>query len=319
VRELVKQFVPATDEVWRLQNDDEPECRFFRKTVLGNEAPTRGSMQGTYVFAPSGKLLARLNSNNSDAIAELLEKAWSKWEKLPASERQLLDPDSVEPGFRFEQLYPKAGLVLRRTARDLPALGKDQKIQAGKRFNRDAIWLSADEAHSLLPKTLELGQRQQLPAQLTKRFACLVFVDNVRGQTIPYHPSEDRDSSLWAEVEAIQGTTVTIKFSGQTAAFAKGPWLFKGKTVWDPPQERQYSHSISIQVLGNATYDTAAKKFIAFELLALGTRSGRTINNGRATLDPSGVGFACELAPLGWTIPPTFIDVYDVEWASPPK
>lgn len=301
-----------------MQNEEAAECRFFRKAVLGSEAHSAGSLQGTYVFAPSGKLLARRNSNSPEAIAKTLREGWAKWQKLDDSDRKLANPDALDEGFRFEQLFPTTGLVLRRTARDLPGPGVD-KSQAGERFNRDSVWLSSEEASDLLPEKLTQGARQQWPAALAKRLSCLVFVDNVRGQTIPYHSSEDHESALWSEVTGSRDGLISLRITGKTAAVAKGPWLFKGETVWEPAGNQQSAHSIETHVLGSATFDATSKRFVSFDLLALGTRRGRTVNNGRATTEPSGVGFVCKLAPKGWRIPPTFIDTYNVDWALAPK
>jgi len=33
-------FAPAADEVWRLQRDDDPECRWFRAAARGAAAFT---------------------------------------------------------------------------------------------------------------------------------------------------------------------------------------------------------------------------------------------------------------------------------------
>lgn len=66
--EVAARFVPAADEVWRLQRDDDPECRSFRIAVTGKIEPSRGSMQGIYVFSPAGHLLGRRNSNDPRQI-----------------------------------------------------------------------------------------------------------------------------------------------------------------------------------------------------------------------------------------------------------
>jgi hypothetical protein len=316
---LSQKFVTVADEVWRLQREDDPECRFFRKAVNGNEKLSRGSMQGTYVITAGGVLLARQNTASPKAIVKLLQSALVKWEQLPKTDKALKDADLVAPGFRWEQLFPIGGLHLRRTARDLPPNG-DPLATPGERFNRETVWFSAAEARSILPDSSEPGSKQSLPDQVTQRLSCLVFVDNVRGQTIPYHPSEDADSELWSEVTEVEGSRVSLTLRGATAAKAAGPWLFTEPNDWIPRDSRRYPHSISTQVLGSAVYDLSSNEFVEFNLLALGQRKGRTINNGRGGTDQdvNDVGFVCELAPKGWRIAPTFIDVYGVEWAARP-
>jgi hypothetical protein len=318
VAPLMSSFVLAADEVWRLQNDGDPECTFFRRATHGSDDVVTGSMQGIYVFAPSGEVLARRNTNDAAAVAELLDAGLAKWDELPEADRGLADPALVAPGFRWEQSYPEDGLVLRRTARDLPADG-DSQGEAGGRFNRDAVWFSADEARAFLAELPEVGQRHELPDRVTQRLSCLVLVDNVGGQTVPYHPTEDTGSKLWTTVEGIDRALVSLSIHGHTGAVAKGPWLFDADNYWAPPADRRWPHSISTKVLGSATFDMETQRFVDFELLALGTRAGRTVNQARRDPAPSGVGFFCELAPKGWRVPPTFINVYDVPWVAEPE
>ncbi len=317
VAALMPRFVLAADEVWRLQNDDDPECRFFRRHVRGDETRSAGSMQGTYVFAPSGRLLASRNTNDPGQVAALLERALAAWDDLAPEERGLRDPSQVAAGFRWEASYPADGLVLRRTARDLPADGDPSATPTG-RFNRDAVWFSADEARALLPADPTIGARRAWPDALTKRMSCLVLVDNVGGQTIPYHPSEDTGSRIASEVTGVDGARVTLAISGRTGADAPGPWRYDPASDWAPPADRAWPHAIATTLSGVATYDLEAQRFVAFELVALGERRGRTVNQARPSADPSPIGFLCELATADWRVPPTFIDVYDADWVARP-
>jgi hypothetical protein len=274
-------------------------------------------MQGTYVFAPSGRLLGRRNSNSSKVVLDLITVALEEWRELPAAEKRLADPGLVDAGFRWEDSYPSAGLVLRRTARDLPADGNPEPAATG-RFNRDAIWFSKAEALSLVPEELKLGARLGVSEVITRRFSCLALVDNVRGQTIPFHPTEDVGSELWTEIVALSGSNVTIRIEGKTGASADGPWLFEAGNYWEPREGQQHPHSISTRVLGEAIFDQSMGRFTKFELIALGERRGRTVMQGRRSDEPGTIGFVCELAPEDWRIAPTFINVYDVDWVVEP-
>lgn len=316
VIEASQQFVTAADEVWRLQNEDEPECVFFRENVLGDRAPTRGTLQGTYIFAASGKLLARKNSSNPAAILDTLNKGLEAWKALDESERKLDDVKRVEAGFRWEDLHPEKGLVLRRTGRDLPASAIPTSEQAD-RFNHDAIWFSEKEVRQLLPDKLTGGHEHTIPEALVKRLSCLALVDNVRGQSIPYHPSEDRGSEIRVTVAATSGDQVQLVLRGHTNAVSDGVWKFDPPTYWMPPEKARWEHSIETKIFGHAVYDTSTHEFREFRLLALGARKGRTINNGRLTQGPTGVGFYCTLAPENWRVAPTFINVYGSGWEAP--
>ena len=76
-----------------------------------------------------------------------------------------------------------------------------------------------------------------------------------------------------------------------------------------------------MQLAGQATWDPNAKAFSRFEIVALGTRVGRTTFNGRARSQndtPQGLGFAITLAPAKLRVAPTFINVYDADWVVHP-
>ena len=62
---LAAQFVPAADEVFRMQNlktGTDPECRLFQKFAeLGHYRQPGTTRQGTYCATPSGILLASIS------------------------------------------------------------------------------------------------------------------------------------------------------------------------------------------------------------------------------------------------------------------
>jgi hypothetical protein len=311
VQELASHFVAAADEVYRLQRDGDPECLAFRRMVQGHERPSKGSMQGTYVFSPAGDLLGRLNSNDPASIAGLLEDALVKWDALPAARRQATAETNRLPDTRWEHRYPASGLVLRRTARDLPGDGDVSSIPAA-RFNRDAIWFTQEEARRWLPVRRSVGARRRLPRPFVERLARYSFVDNARGQSIPYDRTEVKGSRLDVEVVSIEDGLLKLSITGRTVAVAEGPWLL-GENYWKPQHE--LAHSIKTKVLGRATFDLHRERFVDFQLAALGERTGRTDNNGRRGDEASGpIGFVVELAPANWRVAPTFINMYGKTW-----
>jgi hypothetical protein len=93
VLKLAANFVPAADEVYRMQNlktGTDPECRLFQKfSEIGHYRRPGSSRQGTYCVSPSGVLLGSINSNDPERIAELLEKSLTKWAMLKREERLL--------------------------------------------------------------------------------------------------------------------------------------------------------------------------------------------------------------------------------------
>ena len=76
--------------------------------------PSR-TRQGTYAAAPSGILLASINSSDPERMAEMLRQALARWESMSRTERLLPDGPSLLSGeaTRGERFYPADGLVLR--------------------------------------------------------------------------------------------------------------------------------------------------------------------------------------------------------------
>lgn len=308
--------MPAADEVYRLQTADEPECRFFRRAVRGKDDPSGGTMQGIYAFAAGGVCLGRLNSNNPDAVAAMLERALVRWAEIDEAQRRLPPNSALGAGHRWEASYPEGGLALVRTARDLPD-SLDPSEEPRRPFNRDQVWFTAAEARQWLPDEIEVGAEHAVPDVLTHRLARFHLVDNVRGQTIPY-AAQEVEASLRAVVESIEDGAACVRLTGETHSNALGPWL-GGDNYWKP--RREWPHSIRTLIHGEARYDLARGQFTSFDVVALGSRRGRTVMNGRGR-DQDGdqrpIGFALSLAPAGHRVAPTFINVYNADWVQQP-
>ncbi|MCA9320039.1 MAG: hypothetical protein KDB53_04855, partial [Planctomycetes bacterium] len=117
MQELAKHFVPVADEVHRLQTGKDADCRLFQKIseqghYAGRTRPS-STRQGTYAAAPSGVLLASINSRHPEAMAEMLERALNRWNELSEAERYGDDLSALESVWRWERNYPEDGLVLR--------------------------------------------------------------------------------------------------------------------------------------------------------------------------------------------------------------
>jgi len=311
------EFLPAADEVWRLQRGSDLECQIFQEMAnSGHYQGKGGTRQGIYVLSPSGRLLASANVLNPLEAKLLMERGLKAWKALPPSHREL-DPRAASKGItRWEDSYPHDGLALRITLRELPKSG-DPMDERKPPANRDHAWFSRTEARAWLPARLEVGAHTDLPRPLFERLACLHLVDAVRGQGLPYAPEEIEAGSLRSEVTARDGDLVHVAFRGEVSMRARGPWLL-GENDWTPNAE--YPRSIQVELLGSATFDTAAESFTDFELVATGARRGRSQFNGRSGPDDTGlIGFVFEPARSGPSskVPPAFIDLYrqfGAEW-----
>lgn len=314
--ELAQEFVPATDEVYRLQTRNEADCVWFRRAVRGDTRPVKHSMQGIYVFTASGRLLASRNSLSARSVERLLGQAFRRWNELSDEERKLPKDSTIKPGHRWEDSYPEDGLVLQRACRDLARRGTP-KSRREDPFNLDAVWFSAGEAKLFLPAKLEVGAKRELPRKLVHRFAGMTLVDNVRGQTLPYARGEVEGSKFATEIVALDGNMVRIRITGQTRALANGEWLM-GQNDWKPTG--RWPRGMQTKVLGLASYDTKTQRFREFRMVALGERWGRTRYNSRSSSSRrTRVGFALRIAPKTYRVAPAFVDVYNAGWIRRPR
>jgi hypothetical protein len=275
VLKLAARFVPAADEVYRLQDLEtgtDPECRLFQKFAeRGHYRRPGATRQGTYCVSPSGVLLGSINSNDPKRIAGLLERSLARWGTLKREERLLpTDPrEQLADIRRPERHYPEGGLVLNVTSRDLPReTAKAGPARAGWRelaWNQDFAWFTRAEARQFVPAGAKVGQKQDLPTPLLHRIACAHLVDNVRGQTSPFEEGQVKKARLSAEVTAADGDVVWLRLEGETRTAVEG----------------RREHGLDMRLLGKATYDRARGRFRTFELVAVGTRWGGTRLNGR--------------------------------------
>jgi hypothetical protein len=294
VLELATKFVPAADEVYRMQNlqtGTDPECRLFQKFAeLGHYRQPGATRQGTYAVTPSGVLLASMNSNDPKRIADMLQRALDKWQTLSREERLLPDDPQkkVAEIKRPERYYPKDGLVLYVTSRDMPREAQKAQPVTGTwrelAWNQDYAWFTKGEARQFLPEKPEVGKKQDLPVPVLHRIVCAHLIDNVRGQTAPFDESQVKKARLGTEVTAVDGSVVTLRLEGEARTEAEGP----------------RRHGLDTRLLGWATSVLAMGRFVSFEMVALGTRWGGTQNNGRrGDLDEAPIGLLFTLAGDG--------------------
>lgn len=307
--ELAKKFVPATDEVWRLQRGDDPECLFFQEMAdKGHYGGRPGaSRQGIYVCAPSGKFLASINSNSPDRVLKAMQEGLDRWKELRSEERSLTEDAKIKPTHRWEDSYPVDGLVLSMLTRDLPADGEPSEERASK-WNQDPVWFSKSESRQWLPAELSIDAEYELPRPLTMRLARLHLVDMVKGQTDTFSEREIKEARIAVKVVELNDSIAKVEFTGQTHANST-------------KQSRRTSpHGVKTQLIGNATYDRKSERFRQFELVAVGKRWGHTRFNGRRRDPNEGpIGFVFRLAePNAPRIAPAFIFQYATDWVKQP-
>ncbi len=308
--QLAARFVPAADEVWRLQRGSDPECKFFQQMSRNGHYGDRpeGSQQGIYVVSPSGKFLASANTNRPEHIVKLLQRGLRAWDALAASERKLAAEADIAPLHRWEDSYPDDGLVLSCFVRDLPEQC-DPTAECEVKWNRDYVWCSRSEARQWLADgEPQVGEQHVLPEQLLRRLAQFHLVDVVKGQTWRF-TEQQIDGRIVTEVVARDGALVRVKISGNTKADSPGAG------------RRAMPHGVATEILGTATFDLQQGAFVEFEMVALGTRWGRTRFNGRYRDPQSGpLGFVFRLVPPNAPrVAPAFIAAYNADWVVRPE
>jgi hypothetical protein len=309
---LTEKFVPATDEVWRLQQGSDPECLFFQEMAdHGHYGGRPGqSRQGIYVCSPSGKFLASINSNNPDRVLEMMQRGLSAWNNLPEPERRLGPDSKIKPQHRWEDSIPIGGLVLNMITRDLP-LQCDPKLPCEVKWNQDAVWFSKAESRQWLPQNPQPGDQHVLPEELIVRLARLHLVDTVNGQTSPLSRRAVNGSTISTEVVEREGARVKIKIVGTT----------RGNSTEERLLQRESPHGVVTRLIGHAVYDLEREAFVEFEMVALGRRWGHTQFNARRRGAQSGpLGYVFTMAPRNAApIAPAFISDYDVDWVKRPE
>jgi hypothetical protein len=295
IQQLLKGFVVSADEVHRLQTGKDPECQLAQKVFeqghyAGRVQPTN-TRQGTYATAPSGVMLASVNTNDPKRMADMLRAALAKWNSMSESERMLAGnpADQKAAVQRAENRYPKDGLALRVFSRDLPREKKAEDWRANS-WNQDYAWFTKEEVRALLPARAEAGQKATVPDALIRRLARLNFVDNVRGQTSPYASEHVSVARLESEIVSVRSGVAAVRFTGETKAERQGTWAVAGFRDMGSPSAQRLG--MSLRLYGTGTYQISEGKFTGLEIIALGTRFGATQYNGRHDdLDPAPIGF----------------------------
>lgn len=316
-----KAFVPAADEVWRLQRGGDAECQFFQRAVNGGKLITdNGTRQGIYVMAPSGKVLARVNSLKADAVLAMMEKGLAAWEALPEEQRKLPRQVTIQGDERWEDSRPEKGLLLERIVRDLPADATPGGARATK-WNRDTLWFSQEEVQAIIDAAAAARGSEEgwadVPEALAHRLASYCLVDNVYGQCIPFDRGDLLRVQLQVRETLQDGAMRGYEWRGSTLAVEDGKWIL-GENLWTP--KTLHPHALETMIHGRAHYDTRTETFLGFELVALGRRSGFTeLNSRRFRPEPGGIGFLFRMEQRQWAPAPTFLSLYDANWVKKPQ
>lgn len=286
MQKLLKEFVPCADEVWRLQNRQDPDCKFFMSWCdEGGQLNGDGEQttrQGTYIVTASGKFLGSNNENNNPPrMLQLMRKALDDYKKLDKKVRlRSDDPKEIAKQInRGESQYPADGLVLRCHSRDLP---REKPVAAEewaqKALNVDYCWFKKEEALRFMPKEPVKKLEFEVPQELVTRMARFNMVDNVRGQTESYAAEAVKEATLKGTIKDIKKGIIFVTFKGAV-------------------KMEQGTRSMNLQLLGEAEWDAKKNAWSKFEIVCAGTRAGRTQFNFRERDEgPAPIGFVFVIA-----------------------
>jgi hypothetical protein len=302
VIEGLADFVPAADEVGRLQRGEDRECRFFQAFAEaghygGREEPS-DTRQGIYMIAPSGRFLASVNTRRPQDLLRAMERALAAWRALPQDQR-LLEDDPAAAGAdlrRHEARFPERGACLRVTARDL-ARADAADDWRGAAWNEDWAWLRPEELVALCspPRDAEPGATWSGPESLARRLARAQLVDFARGQTSPFRDEHVERAELTVTLEARDGDVLHLRLAGRSRTAQTGRWRVAGFE----PGESEQTRGLELEWHGTAEWNATRAELQAFELVAWGPRWGGTQFNGRHDdLAPAPIGFVLELVQL---------------------
>ena len=161
--DLAKQFVPTTDEVWRLQGAHDNDANIFQEMAnKGHYSRVGGSRQGIYVCTPKGDLLSSINSLDADVVLNTVKAGLEKWHELPLTERSLPENYLLNATHRWENSYPEDGLVLTSYNIDLFA-DPPMDEERSDRWNIDHVWSNKEESRQWLPNHPKVGDIYDLP------------------------------------------------------------------------------------------------------------------------------------------------------------
>ncbi|MEZ6195343.1 MAG: hypothetical protein R3F20_06420 [Planctomycetota bacterium] len=221
-------------------------------------------------------------SGNADAVRERLARALERWEKLREEKKyRNLPVPSVRTAMPPE--YADKKLVLRVFLRDLP---RGEGDESGRRFTKADLrgmwldftkwawnqnWIAFDDPRAFLPKG---KKEQEVDPEVFGRICREVLVDNVRGQAPRWKRPQVKEARLTMKRLPDVDGNHEVEYHG--VARMEG-------------EDNSYRPIVH----GRATWDPRKKRFLRFELLAIGERAGKWQFNQRARdLGPAPMGIA---------------------------
>jgi hypothetical protein len=299
-------FVAAAVPTWVCRAPG-PEGEFLRGAGVDKQWVTSSGYMTC--VSPSGKLLGHAPS----------EKVLEAFRKLPVSER---DPGAVKlpdltAAERLIPAPPTDGLVFKVHARflsrdgqgelryaeleDFPLMGKTNEGRRDWRLflqpNTDYMWLTADDARSLVPARAVKGAELEVPSHLVERMARFHLTPR-RAMTSEGGIVSKKDiqsARLTLVVDEVSPERLRLRLTGLVHT---GTTFEKDKAT---TPNGPLGFGFQAPLHGVAEFDRRSNRFVRFDLVALGEVWGRWGDaNGKSLFverpGTTPFGFALELA-----------------------
>ncbi len=273
----------------------DPAHRFFKK--YGEAMPPGdwhhpGTKQGIYMIGPDGEYLEGKFAASADAddVLARMRRALERWDELRAQRGYANTP--VPPARELTPPEHADGpLLLRVSLRDLVP---GESCSATPRWRRGAFaegqwrswlqWAWNQNWYGVGDPVAYVTDRSEVvpvPPAAFRRLARSVLVDNVRGQAPGWREQHVAAAELTMR-RLRGGATWTIEYAGSARMDAG-------------------EQELDVRLYGQSEWDPAAKRFVRFDLVALGERRGAWQFNQRAEQPgPSPLAIVLQLA----TAPP---------------
>lgn len=272
VIEQLSRFVPVVDSANNYVNyysrpqTDKLQYQLVERIMSQTVYRQISGAQGLYIVTPSGRMLAGTTRHSApDVVLAEMQRGVAAYYRLSRSERLLarepnaatdrvVTSDSAQP--------PAGGLILRVVTRGLADSGVSLDDTRHRSFYKlDHVWLNREQARSLLPATLRVGERAAVrgsAAAILARLHLGVFI-----QPNPAWNAEDvRQFDLTSEVIGVKGDLAQVRLDGSARYEANSQY-----------NNRRYTP----RLLGVAAYNSRENRFTAFDLVAVGTHTMGTV------------------------------------------
>jgi hypothetical protein len=297
----------------------EVEDKWLGET-FGNNRCRECKIGGTQwsIITASGKPVVTLTKTLEDALAT--------YKTLPEAERKpkIEDRGPHNPNLQYADQHPPEGTVFidvfcRPLVQEADGQYKlaqtvDLTEFGGRQWGnsmpndysepqRESLWLTREEAQSLVPEKLEAGVTQAVAAPIRQRiflFYLYNWFSNSGGGF--WGPRHIQEGDLNVTVVEVSGDRVRLRLEGHASfkATVHKQYEAHGHLFSTSPREtgqknlpEPYEVTYDPKIYGELEYDLAKMKFVKFDAVALGDYRG---NWGLALkLKPVPVGFAFRL------------------------